>query len=203
MKKIAGTRGYAETIPKFIEGTMAIDFQTLHRDFLPFIPRVPSHILDVGAGIGRDAFEFWKMGHTVVAVEPLLEFRTTGKDLYQSSTIEWWDDALPTLEKLDNYLDTFDFTLASGVWHHLNLKEQTIAMQRISELLNPGGLFALSLRNGPAGAGKHIFPTELRQVEISAKRNGLIPIFNSKNQPSLMPNKPQVIWDKLVLKKME
>ena len=79
---------------KFIQATIAIDFLDLHRDFLPFIPKQPSRILDLVAGIVRDAFELVKRGHWVISLEPIDEFRIAGQTLYPSPQLEWMDDSL-------------------------------------------------------------------------------------------------------------
>ena len=156
---VPGTKGYAEGAQKFIQATIAIDFLDLHRDFLPFIPKQPSCILDLGAGIGRDAFELVKRGHWVIALEPIDEFRIAGQTLYPSPQLEWLDDSLPMLNLLSLMANEFDLILASGVWHHLEAKQQSVAMRRITHLLKVNSVFAVSLRNGPPGAGSHIFPT--------------------------------------------
>ncbi|HAS39214.1 MAG TPA: class I SAM-dependent methyltransferase [Microscillaceae bacterium] len=200
-----GTQGYGHVTQKFIEATSTISFEALHQDFLKFIPDKPARVLDVGAGIGRDAFELWKMGHQVTAVEPLEEFREAGQQLYSSAPIEWIADALPYLSTLDlNALGnrtSYDFILASGVWHHLDAAEQIKALQRVSELMKPQGVFALSLRNGPAGAGTHVFATNVQQTIQNAKLCGLHPILRLENQPSLMKNKKDVHWARLAFQK--
>ena len=195
-----GTQGYGQVTQKFIEATSTISFEALHQDFLKCIPDKPARVLDVGAGVGRDAFELWKMGHQVVAAEPLREFREAGQRLYSPAYIEWIEDALPQLSTLDNR-SPFDFILASGVWHHLDAAEQIKALQRVSELMKPQGVFALSLRNGPAGAGNHVFPTDVQQTIQNAKSCGLHPILRLENQPSLMKNKKDVHWARLAFQK--
>jgi SAM-dependent methyltransferase len=152
-------KGYASALDRFIEATLALSFEELHHDFLPFIPLAPGRVLDVGAGIGRDVSVFAERGHEVVAAEPCEELRLAGMRRYQSPRIRWLDDSLPCLETLDEAA-CFDFVLASGVWHHLDADEQTIAHRRIVHPLNPGGVFALTLRNGPAGVGTRVFPTD-------------------------------------------
>jgi SAM-dependent methyltransferase len=198
---ILGTKGYADVTQKFIEATLAIDFMELHQDFLPFIPEKASRLLDLGAGIGRDASVFSKMGHSVVAVEPTEEFQIAGKKLYHSLTIEWIDDSLPRLSLLGNHANQFDFILASGVWHHLTNEEQFSAMLRIAQLLKLNGIFALTLRHGPPGAGTHIFPTSGKQTIKDAHHCGLTKVLCLENQPSLMKNKEKVSWTKLVFLK--
>jgi len=199
--KVPGTQGYNQVTPQFITATQEIPFNKLHQPFLKFIPDEPGRVLDIGAGIGRDAFEFCKLGHQVVAVEPLAAFREAGQRLYSSPLIEWIEDALPTLNTLAHHSGQFDFVLASGVWHHLNANEQTKALQRVSELLKPQGILALSLRNGPSGAGTHVFPTNVQQTIANAMLYDMQPILKLENEPSLMKNKKEVYWAKLVFEK--
>jgi SAM-dependent methyltransferase len=196
--EVSGTKGYTDAVQKFTEATLSIDFADLHRDFLSFIPVKPSRVLDAGAGIGRDASVFCGMGHAVTAAEPADELRMTGMELYASFDIRWVNDALPELVSLDG---EFDFILASGVWHHLNGEEQHQAMSGIAQLLSPGGVFALTLRNGPAGVGIHVFPTDGKQTIISAENAGLKTLLFLENQPSLMKHKENVRWTKLVFQK--
>lgn len=201
MTKILGTQGYEKVVQKFIEATDSISFQELHKDFLPFFPQKRSQVLDIGAGIGRDAHEFWKQGHAVVAVEPLKEFRRAAKALYSTSTIKWIDDALPNLKSLENNSNQFNLILSSGVWQHIDHNEQKIAIKRIAELLAPNGIFAVSLRNGSAIVATHAFQTDANRLIKEANYHGLKPILKLENQPSLMKNKKEVTWARLVLKK--
>lgn len=202
MNYVPGTTGYAVATEQFIEATIAIDFKELYRSFLEYIPAAPGRVLDVGAGIGRDASVFAAMGHTVVAVEPTAEFRAAAKRLFSSPKITWVDDSLPLLSALGDQPAQFDFVLASGVWHHLNQLEQQSAIARIATLLRPQGVFALSLRHGPAGVGTHVFSTDGQQTIADAAACGLKVVLDLPNQPSLMQGKEAVTWTKLVFVKM-
>ena len=199
MNNISGTQGYSSNVQRFIKSTLEIPFEVLHKDFLAFLPTTKSRVLDLGAGIGRDAHALAKEGHLVFAVEPLNEFRNAGKELFKAEKIHWVDDALPHLKTLEKL--TFDFVLISGVWHHLNEKEQKIALKKIASLLNDKGKLAISLRNGPAGAGSHIFPTEGLKIQSWAEDLGLKTLLHLKNQDSLMKNKTAVKWARLVFEK--
>lgn len=200
MNQIAGTAGYSKAAKIFVEASNEINFNELHQPFLKFIPTKPSHILDVGAGIGRDAANFSDMGHSVTAVEPVKEFRESGQKLYRSSNIEWLDDSLPKLSKL-KHQHQFNFVLASAVWHHLNQEEQQQAIARVAQLLKPKGIFALTLRHGPAGVGTHVFPTDGQQTIETAKTCGLTNLLHLKHQPSIIIGKDDVTWTKLVFTK--
>jgi SAM-dependent methyltransferase len=196
--QVKGIKGYSEVTEKFIESTKEIDFMELHQAFIEFIPNKPGRVLDVGAGIGRDASILAEMGHTVVAVEPTAEFRAAARRLYDAPNIQWIDDSLPMLSFLGNQTDQFDFVLASGVWHHLDVAEQQYTMLRISDLLRSDAIFALSLRHGPAGAGTHVFPTDGQQTVEYAEACGLTSLLHLPNQPSLMKGKEAVTWTRLV-----
>ncbi|AZA76051.1 class I SAM-dependent methyltransferase [Chryseobacterium sp. G0186] len=200
--KVPGTEGYADALDKFIEATVLIDFTVLHHDFIPFIPKTSSRILDLGAGIGKDSSVFSAMGHSVTAVEPSEALIEAGKKLYPDFGINWIQDALPELGFLSPDVK-FDFILISGVWHHLSPEEQHFSMIKGSQLLTKKGILALSLRNGPAGVGTHIFPTRTIQTIQQAEQTGLKTLLTLEKQPSLLPGKETVTWSRLIFQKIQ
>lgn len=202
MNETQGTTGYNLHVERFIATTEAVDFADLHGPYLDLIPTTPCRVLDVGAGVGRDASVLASMGHNVTAVEPLTEFRNVAIAMYASASIHWVDDSLPALAELGNQTNLFDFILASAVWHHLNNKEQLTAMSRVASLLQPGGTFAVSLRNGPAGAGTHVFPTDPQGTIDMAMSAGLKMVVSSANLPSLIAGKIGVTWAKLAFRRI-
>ena len=203
MLQVKGTKGYLEVAESFIEASVAIDFMELHQSIVEFIPTNPGRVLDIGAGVGRDASVISEMGHFVVAVEPIDDFRGTARKLYDSPNIDWVDDSLPMLTSLGEQPDQFHFVLASAVWHHLDDTEQQLAMSRVSQLLRPGGIFALSLRHGPVGAGTHVFATDGGQTIRHAKACGLTTLLNLPNQSSVMKGKESVTWTRLAFVKSD
>lgn len=201
MTSVPGTQGYARDVEHFVRATMAVDFVELHREFLPFVPKPPAHVLDIGAGCGRDAAALSSLGHDVVAVEPLPAFLAVARMRYASARITWIDDSLPGLAKLDQREYSFGFVLASAVWHHIDDLERPSAMRRIFELLAPGGIFAVSLRNGPAGLGTCVYSTDGAATVRIADAMGFTCRLNLPDQASLLPHKENVRWTKLVLQK--
>ena len=198
---VKGTVGYAEVVDEYFNTTIEIEFEKLHQDFLKFIPNKKSLILDVGAGIGRDASTLAKKGHEVYAVEPTQAFLEKAKQMFDLPNIKWINDALPHLENLAGFENTFDFVLASAVWHHIDSNEQRRAMKRISDLLLEDGIFVVSLRHGPAGVGTYVHPIDERQIMSFANEFGLTNLLHIPNQPSLMKGKKDVTWTRLVFKK--
>ncbi|MEM9623832.1 MAG: class I SAM-dependent methyltransferase [Pseudomonadota bacterium] len=200
---VPGTAGYARVVDAFIRATDSVPFEALHAPYLDFLPQASSDVLDIGAGAGRDAAVLADMGHRVVAVEPMPQFLHAARQRYAGSDVFWLEDALPDLHKLDALGSRrYQFVLASAVWHHIDDVQRAVAMARISSLTQPGGVFALSLRNGPAGAGTHVIPTDQEQTIRLAEQCGFALLVVHPDQPSLLPGKADVRWCKLAFKRV-
>ena len=194
---VVGTQGYENSVDSFASASFNLKFDEINADFLKFLPN-SGRILDAGCGVGQNSAFFSKKGYEVVALEPLPEFLDLAKSKYSDLNITWLNDSLPKLEEVDGL---FDFILVDGVWHHLNFEERIIALERFADLLQAGGICAISLQNGPAGAGTHIFPTSIEEIEEKFEELGLELVFKVTNQPSKMPNKEKVVWSRIALRK--
>ena len=201
MTTVPGTAGYDRSIQQFIASSQALDFAEVCQAFVDYLPPLPGHVLAAGAGAGQNAAAIAKMGHSVVAVEPMPDFLTAARTTYTDLPITWLDDSLPRLEQLGPAPAQFDFILVDGVWHHLDAAARAIAMARFAWLLKPGGRCALSLRHGPAGMGTCIYPTDARCTIQQAQACGLACVFCLENQPSIFSHKQDVTWSRLVLLK--
>jgi SAM-dependent methyltransferase len=201
VNKVAGTAGYEKVVDQFIEASQALDFSLVNRHFLAFLPVGGGRVLDAGAGAGQNAAALAKRGYSVVAVEPMPAFLNAARLAYEDLGVVWIEDSLPLLEKLGATIGQFDFVLVQAVWHHLDEAEREQGMARLAALLDDGGAGAISLRHGPAGAGKHVFPTDGRKTAALANRCGLDIVLHLADQPSLMKNKPGVTWTHMVFRK--
>lgn len=199
--RVDGIAGYSEAVDRFIVATMAVGFDRLHESFLPLLPEAPGRVVDLGAGIGRDAAELAARGYDVVAVEPLADFRGAGRRMFGAPRVRWVADSLPDLVALGETERHFDFALASAVWHHLSEADQRRGLHRVSELLVPGGTFAVSLRFGPAGLGRRVFPIDEQGLIDEARAAGFRPILRESRRPSLLPGKAAVTWSRLAFEK--
>lgn len=201
MNFVLGTKGYKDAIEEFTDVSLSLKFTDINAEFLPYIPKAKSKILDLGAGIGQNSAALAQLGHEVVSVEPLQEFLDIAKRNFKSPNITWINDSLPSLDKLNGLEGTFDFILIDGVWQHLDSNERCSALNKISRLLNKGGQCALSLRHGPAGAGTHVFPTCVKEVNRQALINKLVCSTLSQKKPSKLPNKSSVTWSRVLVRK--
>src|SRR6202035_5424781 len=124
----------------------SISFAETHRSVMHLIPNDPSHVLDIGAGTGRDAAGFAELGHRVVAVEPTEEMRRGAMALHPSPLIEWLDDSLPDLATVLTRGEQFDVVMLTAVWMHLDQQQRRRAMPNVAALTREGGAMIMTLR---------------------------------------------------------
>lgn len=198
---VPGTHGYQNHIAQFVALSQALEFNQTNGDFLPYLPQPGANVLDAGCGAGQNAAALAGLGYRVVAVDPMHPFLEAARSSYCNLEIEWFLDSFPLLQSLGS--SQFDFILVDGVWHHLSPSEREQAMHRLYELLVDGGRCAISLRNGPAGMGSCVHPTDPDHTRASAEALGLRCIFLVEHQPSILKNKEDVEWSRMVLEKGE
>lgn len=201
MTEVPGTRGYEAKFDAFVAAADGLSFDAVNRPFLDLLPGSSARVLDAGAGVGQNAIELARRGHSVVAVEPLGAFLRYAQRMRGSDGVTWIADSLPDLVALGDAPRQFDFILLQGVWHHLDEPMRETAMARLSELLDEGGVCALSLRHGPHGAGSHVFPTDGHQTCSLAQSHGLELALHLANQPSVLPGKELVTWTHVAFRK--
>lgn len=170
------------------------------RSIVDYLPDPPADILDVGAGSGRDACRFARDGHRITAAEPVKEMWALAADLPGADRVEWIDDHLPTLAKLEDR--TFDLCLLSGVWHHLPEIDRPKALTRLTELLKPNGRLVLSLRIGPDTDGITNIAIDTERTIRQAAETGLTLLHQTTTQSNNPKNIALgVTWDWLVLER--
>ena len=199
---VSGTKGYEQSADRFISISQTLDFHKVCKDFIPFLPSAPARILDVGAGAGQNADALHKMGHVVTAVEPVAEFLEAARARYPTSSVRWVKGSLPTLDCLSSTEEPFDFILVEAMWHHLNDSERIQSIMRFKDLLTDKGRCAFSLRNGPAGLSSCVYRIDVDATIKQLKQVGFTSIFCTRNQPSILPNKQDVTWARLVVEKL-
>lgn len=196
-----GTEGYERFIDLFIESSQSLDFHQSCKDYINFLPVGSARILDVGAGAGQNSAALALLGYRVTAVEPMAEFRSAAVATYGEHPVLWKQGSLPELACLNPLDELFDFVLIEGVWHHLNEDERIISIARLSSLIKAEGKCAISLRNGPAGMGTRVYPTDLLSTITAFGQLGFEAIFIAQNQSSIFGFKKDVKWTRVVLQK--
>lgn len=171
---VPGTEGYAEAASRLL-GTR-LSFAEVHGPYLHLLPRPPASVLDIGSGPGHDAAALAGMGFDVVAAEPTSELLRGASDLHCAAAVTWVEDGLPELKTVSRLGRRFAFILASGVWMHLDEAARQAAMPKVAALLDPRGVFALSLRHGPVPHGRRMFEVSGDETVELAALSGLTPV---------------------------
>jgi SAM-dependent methyltransferase len=146
--------------------------EAVHRWLLDLLPDRSAAVLDVGAGSGRDAAWLARQGWDLVAVEPSAAMRAIAARLHPNEAIRWIDDALPGLSVVTRSGLAFDLILLSAVWMHVPKRDRARAFRKLINLLKPGGLLAITLRQGPAEPERSIYPVTLAEIEALARDHG-------------------------------
>jgi SAM-dependent methyltransferase len=192
--------GYAAAAtPSFVAAYDALSPEEVYRPVIDLFPETPSKILDVGAGTGRDAAWFAHKGHQVVAVEPVAELRKAGQVRHRSNQITWLDDRLPDLATVPTNAH-FDLVTLCAVWQHLPDEDRALAFPRLATLLGPRGQLVMSLRHGPGGKGRPVFPVSVDATIDAAAGCGLSLVRRREAESVQKANRANgVIWTWLML----
>lgn len=198
---VSGTAGYAEDAEWLIPRYESVDFLEKYRAVIHLFPEAPSAILDVGAGTGADAGWLAQKAHRVVAVEPVAAFREAGIKLHPSSRIDWLDDSLPQLLKVQRNKKGFDLVLVSAVWNHLAPAEREQAISRLATLVATGGHLILSIRHGIAPANRRMFDVSTDETTRLATAHHFKLVVNAQT-PSvqLLNRQAGVTWSWLAFR---
>lgn len=163
-------RHATDLIPRY----ESLSVEQVHDWLIEKLPPAPATVLDVGAGSGRDAAWMADRGYEVVAIEPARAMREEAKRLHPNPKIRWMSDRLPSLDYLSGSALTFDVILLSAVWMHVPPAERPRAFRKLLALLKPGGLLAISLRQGPAESERAIYPAPLSEIEQLTRNHGVL-----------------------------
>lgn len=187
---------YARAADTLAERYESVTFEAVHEGILDLLPEPPVRAADIGAGTGRDAAALAARGYDVVAVEPVRELRRTARRLHPEAPITWLADSLPQLALLTG---RFGLILLSAVWMHLDGRQRTEAMRRLTGLLAPGGLLVITLRHGPPPSDRRMFDVPAEETAALARECGLR-VIRSGGGPDQL-GRDAVRWSLLALRK--
>lgn len=196
---VSGTEHYAEEAPDLLKRYESIPFAEAQAGVMHLFPAAPCHVLDIGAGTGRDAAGFAALGHRVVAVEPTAAMREGAMALHPSPLIEWLDDSLPDLAVVRARGEQFDLVMMTAVWMHLDEGQRRRAMPNVAVLVKPDGLLCMTQRHGPVPSGRRMFEVLADETIALAQPLGLHCTLNRETGPSL--GQAGVSWTRLAFAK--
>ena len=161
----------AESVARRYE---SVDPDSIYSWLTEMLPEPPAIVLDVGSGTGRDAAWLAGKGFEVYAAEPSSAMRGKAKNLHPTASVHWTKDSLPALSRTTRTGLSFDVILLSAVWMHVKTRDRTRAFRKLINLLKPGGLMAMSIRQGPADPDRGFHPVDDHEIETLAKGHGAI-----------------------------
>lgn len=162
---------HAESVAEQYE---SIDPESLHRWMLDLLPDAPAIVLDVGAGTGRDAAWLAGRGYEVHAVEPSASMRERARALHPGAPVRWITDSLPDLRHTVRTGVSFDVILLSAVWMPVRPSQRQRAFRKLVNLLNPGGVIALTIRHGAADPDRGMHPVDGQEIERLCLSHGAV-----------------------------
>ncbi|MGB2741950.1 MAG: methyltransferase domain-containing protein [Cognaticolwellia sp.] len=191
--------GYVEDASLLIQSFEAISSPDLLSHILGFIPHSNDRVIEIGAGTGRDAAWLASKGLSVLAVEPVSEFRAAGQYLHPSPLIEWLNDSLPALAKTMQRKQSYQLALLISVWQHIPKDEKLVSLSNLYSILEEKGRLIISVRNGPGAKNRKCYPTSAEETIKLAQLSGFELIFRCNASSSQESNKKSnVTWTWLV-----
>ncbi len=176
---------YDQNAEAVTEQYESVSPQVVHSWLVDFLPKRSASALDVGAGSGRDAAWLSSLGFDVVAVEPSKNMRELAVKKHGSSVFRMVDDAMPSLENVTKIGMSFDIILVSAVWMHLPSSDRPRAFRKLINLLKPGGLLAITLRDGDLNPERSFNAVSREEIETLAKSHGAFIEFCSDAKDQL------------------
>ena len=154
-------------------------------------------VLDVGAGVGRDAKYFAEQDLEVIAVEPAEALLKLGKEYTQEDAVQWVQDTLPELNNVYGLQMRFDLILLSAVWMHIPASSRERAFRKLANLLKPNGYLVISLRHGPNADEREMFDVSTDELNKLSQRFGLSVRLAQLDDDKL--DRPEVHWETVVM----
>lgn len=179
-----------------------IDPTQMYQPLLAQLPQKGAHVLDIGAGSGRDALWLETLGYHVVAVEPSPAFRAVIADKAQrgAGRIQVRDGMLPDLATLKQG-EQFDLILLGAVWQHVPPKSRKDAFNKMASHLKPGGMIYVLLREGPPPADRKMYRVSEKAAARLARANGLQPVALAAGQGADLLGRGGVRWTSFAARK--
>lgn len=178
----------------------SVDFATVHKGLLPFLPAAGALVADIGAGSGRDALAMSQMGYRVIAIEPSPALRQIAIQKDMAKSVTWIDDRLPDLTRLHEMSPRFAFILCSAVLMFLTPAQLRKAFISLSELLETEGFLWITFRQYRVDGDPEFHRHEYASVIVAAEMAGLTPIADISSD-DLLGRRTE--WSAVALRKSQ
>ena len=189
---------YTDNAPELFDQYLRIPAGEIHAGWKSFLPASAGLACDIGAGSGRDANWLASIGWDVIAVEPNKALRELAIPAAHAR-VTFMEDALPGLASLRSTSHHFDLILLSAVWMHVPVKERERAFRIVTDLLAPGGLLVITLRQSSIEeTDRQFHPVSADEVIGLANRRAIALVQQSQSKDEL--GRGEVTWQTLAFK---
>lgn len=150
----------------------------------------PLVVLDIGSGGMRDARTLAAMGHRVLVASlssglTRLSAQSDGTGIWRVNT------SLPDLSNIRG-ARRFDIILFNGAWAHVPSEQRQRVIDRLIDLLRPGGRLYITFRDGPADPGRTLFVSSISEIRRLAATDGVT--LTELNPRPDVAGRQNVIW---------
>lgn len=172
---------YNKNANQLAEQYLSQSFEQIHQNWISYLPEILSkpnaHILDVGAGAGRDAKYLAEQGKAnnikVIAAEPARLLAEIGQLQTLGENVHWLEDSLPDLTEVIKLKVNFELILLSAIWTHIPYDQRITAIEILTKLLKPGGKLVITLRYGISGDERPMHKVCVEELKQVASQFGL------------------------------
>lgn len=140
-------RYYDENYSRLAKRYSTLKFIDVHGNLIERLPPLPARILDVGAGVGRDAIGLHGLGYSVTACEPSIKLLSIAKSKCINADIVWMNDKLPGLSEVIKLGWLYDVILVSAVWMHLSKHDRMQSLSTMKDILISNGFVYITYRS--------------------------------------------------------
>ncbi len=151
MSKGPGIDPFNDEADVYFDRYRSADPASVHADLIPHLPKQPAKVLDVGAGMLRDAAWLADLGHEVTAAEPAGELMALGRQYYADKKINCVEDSLPDLSAVRARNERYDLIVVGAVWMFIPPEQRAESMQTLRDLMAPGGRLLCQLARRRSG----------------------------------------------------
>ena len=191
MTSVAGH--YSQNADRLARSYLDLAFEDVHGAWRSHLPAPGAHVLDVGAGVGRDARALSHLGYLVTAVEPSAPMTLRGMRAVQPFAVEWIQDRLPDLSRVRESGAIYDLVLCSAVLMHVEPAALERSLQSLADVTARTGRIVATVRarrdDDPIGV---FHDHSDSQVLRAAKSAGLELIDRGENADRM--DRPDALW---------
>lgn len=158
----------------------------------------PYRALDLGCGSGRDAFWLASQGFYVVGADASIGMIRQAWDqkMHGSKTI-FIEDKFPSLDRVRQLNQSYDFYLMSASWMHLDGEERKTMVERMYGLSRSDATAYISLRHGPSPVDRPMFDTSVEELRDLASDNAAKSVVLASSADH--QGRGNVTWDYVAL----